>query len=78
MLLRKVSDLEKTVATACAIFRAVYSEYHMAQELWEGLKEGDEGARLLLIFFCVYKKIAQRIAPSKKQSRQRERDGWML
>ena len=54
MPLRKVSNLEKTGAAAFGIFRVVYSEeppYHTAEELWEGLKQGDEGARLLFNFF---------------------------
>ena len=54
MPLRKELDLEKTVAPASGIFWDVYSEeppYHTAEELWEGLKQGDEGARLLFVFF---------------------------
>ena len=46
MPLRKVSDLEKTVAAASGVFRDVCSKeppYHTAEELWEGLKHGDEG-----------------------------------
>ena len=52
--MRKVSDLEKTVAAASVVFRDVSSEepqYHTAEELWEGLKQGDEGTRLLFVFF---------------------------
>ena len=55
MPLRKVSDTEKTVAAASGIFRDVCSEeppYHTAEQLWEGLKQGDEGGRLLLSFYA--------------------------
>ena len=54
MPLRKEVDLEKTVAAASGVFRDVCSEeppYHTAEELREGLKQGDEGARLLFLFF---------------------------
>ena len=54
MPLRKVSDLGKTVAAASGVFRDVCSEeppYHTAEELWEGLKQGDEGGQLLFVFF---------------------------
>ena len=54
MPLRKVSDLEKTVATASGVFRDVCSEeppYHTAEEFWEGLNQGDDCARLLFVFF---------------------------
>ena len=54
MPLRKESDLEKTVAAASRLFRDVCLKeppYHTAEELWEGLKQGDEGARLLFVFF---------------------------
>ena len=56
MPLRKTSNLEKTVAAASGVFRDVCSEeppYHTAEELWEALKQGDEGARLLLVFFLL-------------------------
>ena len=59
MPLRKVSDLEKTVAAASGVFRDVCSEeppYRTAEELWEGLKQADEGARLLFIFFLRLRK----------------------
>ena len=39
---------------ASGVFRDVSSEelpYHTAEKLWEGLKQGDEGARLLFVFF---------------------------
>ena len=39
---------------ASGVFRDVWLEeppYHTAEELWEGLKQGDEGARLLFVFF---------------------------
>ena len=54
MPLRKDSDLEKTVAAASGVFRDVCSEeppYHTAEKLSEGLKQGDEGARMLFMFF---------------------------
>ena len=54
MPLQKESDLEKTVAAASGVCRDVCSEeppYHTAEELWEGLRQGDEGARLLFVFF---------------------------
>ena len=56
---RKEVDLEKTVAAASGVFRDVCSEeppYHTAEELWEGLKQGDEGARLLVVFFLRLRK----------------------
>ena len=59
MPLRKVSDLEKTVAAASGVFRNVCSEeppYHTAEELWEGLKQGDEGTLLLFVFFLRLRK----------------------
>ena len=59
MPLRKVSELAKTVAAASGVFRDVCSEeppYHTAEELWEGLKQGDEGARLLFVFFLRLRK----------------------
>ena len=42
------------MAAASGVFRHVCSEeppYHTAEGLWEGLKQGDEGARLLFVFF---------------------------
>ena len=59
MPLRKEVDLEKTVAAASGVFRDVCSEeppYHTAEELWEGLKQGDEGAGLLFVFFLRLRK----------------------
>ena len=56
---RKEVDLEKTVAAASGVFRDVCSEeppYHTAEELWEGLKQGDEGARLLFVFILRLRK----------------------
>ena len=53
MHLRKEVDLEKTVAAASEVFRDVCSEeplYHTTEELWDGVKQGDEGARLLFVF----------------------------
>ena len=54
MALRKVSDLEKTLPAACAIFRDVCSgepPYHTAEEVSEGLKQRKEGTQLLFISF---------------------------
>ena len=59
MPLRKEVALEKTVAAASGVFCDVCSEeppYHTAEELWEGLKRGDEGARLLFVFFLRLRK----------------------
>ena len=59
MPLRKVSDLAKTVAAVSGVFRDVCSEeppYQTAEELWEGIKQGDEGARLLFVFFLRLRK----------------------
>ena len=59
MPLPKEVDLEKTVAAASGVFRDVCSEepaYDTAQALWEGLKQGDEGARLLFVFFLRLRK----------------------
>ena len=52
MPLRKEVDPEKTAAAASGVFRDVCSEeppYHMAEELWEGLKQGDEGNNFVLM-----------------------------
>ena len=59
MPLRKECNLEKTVAAASGVFRDVCSkepQYHTAEELWEGLKQGDEGARFLFVFFLRLRK----------------------
>ena len=59
MPLRKEVHVEKTVAAASGVFRDVCSEeppYQTAEELWEGLKEGDEGARLLFVLFLRLRK----------------------
>ena len=59
MPLRKVSDLGKTVAAASGLFRDVCSEElpsHTADESWGGPKQGDEGARLLFLFFLRLRK----------------------
>ena len=59
MPLQKEVDLEKTVAAASGVFPDVCSEeppYHTAEELWEGLKQGDEGAQLLIVFFLRLRK----------------------
>ena len=52
-------DLEKTLAAASGVFRDFCSEeppYHTAEELWEGLKQGYEGARLMFVFFLRLRK----------------------
>ena len=59
MPLQKLSDLEKTVAAASGVFRDVCSEepsYHTAEELCEGLKQGEEGGRLLFVLFLRLRK----------------------
>ena len=59
MPLQKEVDLEKTVAAASGVFPDVCSEeppYHTAEELWEGLKQGDLGERLLIVFFLRLRK----------------------
>ena len=59
MPLRKLSDLQKTVAASSGVFRDVCSEelpYHTAEELCEGLKHWNEGARFLLVFFLLLHK----------------------
>ena len=59
MPLRKEVDLEKTVDAASGGFRDVCPgepPYHTAEELWEGLKQGDERARLLFVFFLRLRK----------------------
>ena len=51
MLLRKLSDLKRTVAAASGMSEDICPEklpYHTAEELWELPKEGDEYARVLL------------------------------
>ena len=50
------------MAAASGVFRDVCSEeppYHTAEELWEGLKQGDEGAQLLFVFFLRLRKSEQ-------------------
>ena len=81
MPLRKEVDLEKTVAAASGVFRDVCSEeppYHTAEELLEGLKQGDEGARLLFVFFCVCAKMNGRVAALKRRLRQKGKDGLVF
>ena len=65
------------MAAASAIFRAVCLEeppHHTAEELWEGLKQGDAGARLLFTFFLCLRKnertrcsVQKAIAPKGKR-----------
>ena len=81
MPLRKVSDLQKTVAAASGVFRGFCSEgppYHTAEEVWNELKQGDEGARLLFFFVCICAKMKGRVAALKKQSRQGARGGLLF
>ena len=59
MPLRQEVDHEKTVAAASGLFRDVCSEeqpYQTAEELWGGLKQGEEGARLVFVFFLRLRK----------------------
>ena len=69
MPLQKEVDLEKTVPAASVVLRDVCSEeppYHTAEELWEGLKQEDEGARLLFVFFlCPRKNERKRCSVDK-------------
>ena len=45
------------MAAASGVFRDEEEPlYHTAEELWEGLKHGDEGARLLFVFFLRLRK----------------------
>ena len=81
MPLQKEVDLGKTVAAASVVFRDVCSEeppYHTAEELWEGLKQGDKGARLLFFFFCTCAKMNGRVAALKRRLRQKARDGLVF
>ena len=74
MPLRKEVDLEQTVATASGVFRDVCSEkppYPTADKLCEGLKQGDESARLLFVFFQRLRKKLKRLL------RQKARD-WLV
>ena len=80
MPLRKGVDLEETVAAASGVFRDVCSEeppYHTAEELWEGLKQGDEGARLLFGFFLRLRKNERTRCSVERRSRQKGRD-WLV
>ena len=68
MSLRKVSELGKTVAAASRVFRDVRSEeppYDTAEEFREGLKHGDEGARLLVFLLCLRKNERTRCSVEK-------------
>ena len=79
MPLRKEVDLEKTVAAASGVFRDVCSEEppcHRAEELWEGLKQGDEGARLLCVFFLRLRKN-ERTRCSVKKAIAAEGKRWV-
>ena len=51
---KEMSDEAAEAAALTYLLTTVCSEeppYHTAEELWEGLKQGDEGARLLFVFF---------------------------
>ena len=79
MPLRKEVDLERTVAAASRVFRDVCSEeppYHTAEELWEGLQQGDEGARLLFQFFLRLRKN-ERTRCSVEKTIAAEGKGWV-
>ena len=59
MSLRKVSDLEKTVAAASGVFRnfcPVEPLDHTAEELWEGLKHWGRGRAIAVFFFLRLRK----------------------
>ena len=80
MALRKEVDLEKTLAAASGVFRDVCSEeppYHTAEESWKGLKQGDEGARFLFVFFLRLRKNERTRCSVKRGLRQRARD-WLV
>ena len=81
MPLRKEVDLQKTVAAASGVFRDVCSEeppYHMAEELWQGLKQGEEGARLFFVSFRVCAKMNGPVAALERRLRQEARDGLVF
>ena len=88
MPLRKESDLENTVAAASGVFRDVCSKeppYHTAGELWEGLKQGDAGARLLFAFFLRLRKnermrgsVEKAIAAGKRWVAVLIEEAWRL
>ena len=66
------------MAAASGVFRDVFPEeppYHTAEDLWEGLKHGDEGARLLFVFFLrlgknerTHSRVENTIPPEGKKS----------
>ena len=79
MPLPKEFDLEKRVAAASGAFRDVCSEeppYHTAEELLKGLKQGDEGARLLFVFFLPLRKN-ERTRCSVEKAIAAESKGWV-
>ena len=65
------------MAASSGVFCDVCSEetpYHTAEELWEGLEQGDEGARLLFVFFlCLRKKERMRCSVEKAIAVERKR-----
>ena len=63
--LRKVSDLEEAVAAASGVFREE-PPYRTAEELWEGLKPGDEGAGLCFCFFLRLCKNEKNVLQGKR------------
>ena len=82
MAMQREVDLEKTVAAASGVFRYVCSEeplYHTAEEFREGLKQGDEGARLPVVFFLRLRKSERtRCSVIKRRLRQRARNGLVF
>ena len=79
MPLRKEVDLEKTVAATSGVFRDVCSEeppYVTAEELWKRVKQGDEGARLLFVFFLRLRKN-ERTRCSVQKAIATEGKGWV-
>ena len=69
------------MAAASGVFLNVCSEKppcHAAQELWEGLKQGDEGARLLFVFFLRLPKKERTGCSVEKAIAQRVGDGSLF
>ena len=50
--------------------------YHTAEELWEGLKQGDGGARMLFVFFLRLRKN-ERTRCSVEKAIAAEGKGWV-
>ena len=67
------------MATASGVFSDVCSEeppYHTAEKLWEGLKHGDEGKRLLFVFFLHLRKN-ERTRCTVEKATAAEGKGWI-